>query len=191
MYPCKTNIHRALRSLCCSLLRFRHIQKKKNLVAGRHSVHRDVKKRAQKTQRDKKLSRQKKKRQDTGQPDLPMRKFSDRLDHAHSCTSVGHDIHHAGRIELHSQHLHRNAPELLRFLVHFLRFLFICLIDFQRRQSLQILQEAVSQSCIHAPVFVKKPFGDLLHHNNGEWDQRHTEEKHCTCFHTHSRKYRK
>ena len=141
----------------------------------------------QQTQRDKEFGRE----QDNGKcpckADMSRHIFSYRNDHPHGCPAVCHNIHNAHRIELHGQHLHRDLSEPFRLLIHFLRLHLIRLIDLERCKALKILKKAVAQLCVDPPVFAEQFFGKLLHRHDGQRDQRYTDQKHNTGFHTDRR----
>ena len=99
-------------------------------------------------------------------------------DHARRRPSVGDDVHDAGGIELHGQHLHGDPPEFLGLLVHLPGLLLIRLINLQGSQALEIFQEAVPQLCVNAPVFCQQAPGKLLHRHNGYRDEGHADKEH-------------
>ena len=66
---------------------------------------------------------------------------------------------------------------MLCLLIHFPRFLFICLIDLQRCQTLEVFEERVTQSGVNTPVFVQEPLRDLLYCHNRQRDQRNSDQK--------------
>ena len=51
------------------------------------------------------------------------------------------------------------------------------LIDLQGGQALNVLEEAVAQGGVLAPVFVQQLFGELLHRHDGHGDQRHAAQQ--------------
>lgn len=69
-------------------------------------------------------------------------------DHAQRRAAIGDDVHDRDGIELHGQDLHGDLTKLLRFLVHDVVAQAVRLIDFQRGQSLQILQKGIAELCI-------------------------------------------
>ena len=178
MHSGKFDIHLCPIQFHRPLPRLRKIQKRKDLVARRHTVHGDMKKRAEKTQRDKKFRRQQNEHQRSVYAHRTFHELRKSHDHPHCCPAVGDDIHHAGGVELHGQHLHGDPPEPLGFLVHLRRFHLIRTVDLQSSQSLEVFKEAVSQFRVYTPVFVQQPLRDLLHRHDGDRDQRHADQKH-------------
>ena len=163
------------------------IQEPEDLITGRHTVHCYMEKRSQKPQGNEKLRGQKDNGQSSGKIQASCQKFTDRHYHSHSSAPICHNIHNTGRIQLHGQDLHGDPPEFLGLPVHLLCFLFICLVNFQSCQPLEIFQKTVSQPCIDPPVSAQKFFCKFLHRYNRHRDQRYTDQQHQTGFQIYKR----
>ena len=121
----KFQIHLRSREGPRFLLRLRQIQQRENFVAGRHPVHGDVEKGSQKPQGNKEFRRQQNQHQRSVYTHIALHQLHEGHCHSHRRASISNDIHHAGGVELHGQHLHGNLAEPLGFLIHFPGFLLI------------------------------------------------------------------
>ena len=137
---------------------------------------------SKKTQRNEEFRCQQDQHQCPVDAQIPFHELSERHDHPHRCAAVGDDVHNAGRVELHGQHLHSDLPEPLGFLIHLLCFLLVRTVDLQRGQSLQVLKKAVSQFRIDSPIFIQKFLCNLLDRNNGNGDQGNTDQQDKACL---------
>ena len=150
-----------------------------------------MEKRAEQSEGNKKLRRQENDAECRRNRNAPCGKLICCGDDTGSSSSVGNHIHNGNGIELHTEHLHRDAPEVFRFSVHLLGFCLIRLIYFQRCQSLKVFQKPVAEPCISAPVFTEQPLGDFLYGNNGNrYEGNAAEEDECRLK-TDRRQHRK
>ena len=101
-----------------------------------------------------------------------------RQDHTQRRTTVGDEVHNSDRVELHGQHFHGNAPEMLRLLVHFFVLKTVCLIDLRGGQALEVFQKGITQGGVLAPIFRQQLLCPPLNSDDGNGDQRHTDQKH-------------
>ena len=67
--------------------------------------------------------------------------------------AVGNDVHDGDGIELHDEHVHGDAAELLGPLVHLALLHLVCRIDLEGREPLQVLEEGVAERRVTPPVF--------------------------------------
>ena len=156
----------------------RQIQQAEDLAAGRHTVHGDVEEAAQHTHGQKEICRQQNDHQAACKLHMARAEPGHRQDHAQGRAAVGDEIHDGDGVELHSQHLHGDAAEMLGLFVHFPVLEFICLINFCSGQALQVFQEGIAQGGVLAPVFGQQLFGPPLDGRDGHGDQGHADQKH-------------
>ena len=126
----------ALRTLRAARFRLRQVEQAEDLVACGHAVHRDVEKRAELAHGDEEIRRQQDNQQRAAERDMPRAVLRRRHDDAERRAAVGDEVHDRDGVELHRQHLHRDAAELLGLHVHLLVLGLVRLIDLQRRESL-------------------------------------------------------
>ena len=132
---------------------------------------------AQQAQGQEEIRRQQEDGQGAGQAELALGKGRCRADDAKTRTAVGHQVHQGHAVQLHGQHLHRDLAEPLGLGIHLLVLPAVCLIDLQGGQALDILQKAVAQGGVLAPVVRQQLLGELLHRHNGQGDERHTAQQ--------------
>ena len=132
---------------------FRKLQQTKNLIACRHTVHRNMEKAAELAHRNKEVRCDQHDKQTSGKRHLSRRQLRHRNCHSGCSTSIGNQIHNRDGVELHRQHLHRNFAELLGFPIHLLLFPAIRFIYFQCSQSLQIFQKRITEAGVLPPIF--------------------------------------
>ena len=185
MHILERNIQAAIRQSLLSGFRLRKIQDPKDLVTGSHTVHGNMEKGAQEPERQEKFTGQKHNTESSGKAQVSMKELRHCHSHTNSRTAISHNIHHTGGIQLHGQNLHGDLTEPLGFRIHLICFLLIRLIDLQSSQALKVFQKGISKTGINAPVPVKKLLRNLLYHHNGNWDQRHADQK----YHTGSQAY--
>ena len=170
---------RAVRRAGLGLLRaLGQVQQAEDLVARRHAVHRDVEEAAELPHRDEKIRRKQNDQQTARERDVPARVLRHGHDHAERRAAVGDQVHDRDRVELHRQHLHRDPAELLGLHVHLVVLEAVRLVDLQRRQPLQVLEEGVAQRGVLPPVLRKQLFRPGLHGGDRDRDQRHAHEQH-------------
>ena len=168
-----------------SLWIFRKLQQTKNLVACRHSIHRNMEIGTKLTHRDEEIRRQQHDQQASCEVNSPARIFSHRNDHPQCRSEISNDIHNRDRIELHPQHFHCDLAETFRRRVHLKIFLRIRLINLERRQSLQIFEKSVTKTCILRPIIPQQTFRPGLHRSDRNRDQRHTHQKYQCRWYIH------
>ena len=112
-------------------------------------------------------------------------------DNADRAARICDDIHDADGVQLHGEHLHCDASELLRLFVHLDILSLVRLINFESCESLNIFEERVAEIDIHSPVFAEQAFCYLLHRDYRKRNQRHADEKHERGFPADKREHRK
>ena len=148
-----------------------------DLLSRSRTIHGNVEVAAQQAQGQEEIRRQQEDGQGAGQAELALGKGRCRADDAKTRTAVGHQVHQGHAVQLHGQHLHRDLAEPLGLGIHLLVLPAVCLIDFQGGQALDILQKAVAQGGVLAPVVRQQLLGELLHRHNGQGDERHTAQQ--------------
>ena len=146
---------------------------------------------AQQPQRQEKVCCQQQNGQGSGQFQLPRRKGCHGADDAQPRAAVGHQVHQGHRVQLHGQHPHGDLAEALSFGVHLLVLPAVGLINFQGGQPLNVLQKAVAQRGVLAPVAAQQLFGKLLHRHDGHGDQRHAAQQNDRRPRVHPHQQRK
>ena len=146
---------------------------------------------AQQPQRQEKVCRQQQNGQRGGQFQLSRRKGRHGADDTQPCAAVGHQVHQGDRVQLHGQHPHGDFAEAFGFGVHLLVLPAVGLINFQGGQPLNVLQKAVAQRGVLAPVAGQQLFGKLLHRHDGHGDQRHAAQQNNRRPRVHPHQQRK
>ena len=157
---------------------FGQVQQAEDFVAGGHAVHGDVEERAQQPHGDEKVGGQQQNQQRPVQGDAAGGKLGSRQNRPQGRAAIGDEVHDGDGVELHGQHLHGDAPELLGLAVHLLLLVCVGLVDFQSGETLEVFQKAVTQGGVLAPVFGQQLFGPPLHRHNGGGDQGHADQQH-------------
>ena len=165
------------RGVLFAVLRLFCRQQTENFLCRSCTVHGNVEVAAQQPQRQEKVCRQQQNGQGGGQFQLSRRKGRHGADDTQPCAAVGHQVHQGDRVQLHGQHPHGDFAEALGFGVHLFVLPAVGLINFQGGQSLNVLQKAVAQRGVLAPVACQQLFGKLLHRHDGHGDQRHTAQQ--------------
>ena len=168
-----------------ALLRLGQVQQTENLFGRRHAVHGNVEEAAQLAHGDKEIRRQQQNQQTAAQPHRAGAEAGQRHDHARRRAAVGHQIHDGDGVELHGEHLHGDAAELLGLLVHLLILKPVGPVDFEGGQPLQIFQKGIAQSGVLGPVAAEQLFGPGLHRRDGDGDEGYTNQQHQRRRHIH------
>ena len=153
------------------------VEQLENFVAGGHAVHRNVEVRPQRAHRQEEIRRQQNDAERARQRHAARSELLRGHDDAQRRAAVGDDVHDDDRVELHRQHLHRHLAEVLGLTVHGRVAGLVGLINLERGQPLQVLQKAVAQRSVLAPVSAQQFFGELLHSYDGNGDQRHADHQ--------------
>ena len=91
--------------------------------------------------------------------------------------AIGDDVHDADGVELHGQYLHGDFAELFGLLVHLPLLEAVGLIDFERRQALQVLKKRIAQRGILPPVLGEQLLCPRLHSRSRHGNQRHADQQ--------------
>ena len=83
---------------------------------------------------------------------LPVQIPADSDNHAQSRTAVGDDVHNNDGVQLHLKNFHRDDAKTLALNIHLLGFLRVRAVYFQRCHALQVLEKAVTETCVNIPV---------------------------------------
>ena len=155
----------------------RQVQQLENVVAGGHAVHGNVEVRPQRAHRQEEIRRQQNDAERARQCYAVCIELMRGHDDAQRRAAVGDDVHDDDRVELHRQHLHRHLAEVLGLTVHGRVAGLVGLINLERGQPLQVLQKAVAQRSVPAPVLAQQLFSKFLHSHDGNRDERHTDHQ--------------
>ena len=160
-----------------SALGLGRVQDGKHLVGGGHAVHGRMEERPERAQRDEELRRQEHHGKGREQGDLAVRELNERHDDAHRRAAEREQVHDRDRVQLHAQKPHRRTAKRLGLLVHARMALPVGLVDLERGQTLQVLEERAAQVGVGAPVGAHDALGDLLHRHDGQGDERHARQE--------------
>ena len=133
--------------------------------------------RPERAQRDEELRRQEHHGKGREQGDLAVRELNERHDDAHRRAAEREQVHDRDRVQLHAQKPHRRTAKRLGLLVHARMALPVGLVDLERGQTLQVLEERAAQVGVGAPVGAHDALGDLLHRHDGQGDERHARQE--------------
>ncbi len=156
----------------------RQAQQPEDLLARGHAVHRHVEERPQLAHGNEVVRRQ----QDDGEAPSQVNRagshLRERHRHAGGRPAIRHEVHDRDGVELHREHAHRDAPELLGLLVHLRLLELVGLVDLERGEALEVLKERVSELGVLAPVAAEQPLCPGLHRCDGDRDERYAHEQH-------------
>lgn len=104
--------------------------------------------------------------------------------------AVGDDIHDGDGVELHDEHAHGDAAELLGPLVHLALPQPVGPVDLEGREPLQVLEEGVAERRVARPVPGEQALRPGLDGGDGDGDERHADEQHRRGEGAHRREHR-
>ena len=126
---------------------------------------------------EKEVGREQRDHEKALQGDRARGELEERHADARRSAAKGDDVHDDDGIELHAQHLHRDDAETLGLLVHLPVARVVGLVDLERGEALQVLQEAVTQRRVLVPVGSEQALRDSLYDHDHEGDERHEHEQ--------------